>query len=206
MKTSHAIAVAQFNPVVGDLAGNADQIRAAMADAAARGARLLLTPELSICGYPPEDLLLRPDFYTACRDRVAALAAESGDMAVVVGLPDFDDAGRYNAAVVLRHGRIVARCRKQRLPNYEVFDEKRYFDAATEGCVFELDGLRCGLLICADLWRAPVSRALAAAGAQVILAINASPCHLGKQAERYRVVRERTAETGVPVLYANMVG
>ena len=206
MNTSLAIAVAQFNPVVGDLAGNTRLILDAMAEAEARSARLLLTPELSICGYPPEDLLLRPDFYLACREAVDAIAARTGDMAVVVGLPDFDEVGRYNAAVVLRNGEIVARCRKQRLPNYEVFDEKRYFDPATEGCVFELDGVRCGLLICADLWGPAPAGVLERAGADVILAINASPCHLGKQAERYRVTRERTAETGLPVLYGNMVG
>ena len=206
MNTSLAIAVAQFNSVVGDLAGNTRLILDAMAEAEARSARLLLTPELSICGYPPEDLLLRPDFYLACREAVDAIAARTGDMAVVVGLPDFDEVGRYNAAVVLRNGEIVARCRKQRLPNYEVFDEKRYFDPATEGCVFELDGVRCGVLICADLWGPAPAGVLERAGADVILAINASPCHLGKQAERYRVTRERTAETGLPVLYGNMVG
>ena len=206
MNTSLAIAVAQINPVVGDLAGNSRLILDAMAEAQAGGARLLLTPELSLCGYPPEDLLLRPDFFEACQSAVEALARQTGDMAVIVGLPDFDEYGRYNAAAVLRHGRVVAHCRKQRLPNYEVFDEKRYFDAATEPCVFELDGVRCGLLICADLWGPAPAEGLVRAGAELILAINASPCHLGKQQERYAVASARVAETGLPVLYANMVG
>jgi len=206
MNTSLAIAVAQINPIVGDLAGNSRLILDAMAEAQAGGARLLLTPELSLCGYPPEDLLLRPDFFEACQTAVDALARQTGDMAVIVGLPDFDAYGRYNAAAVLQHGRVVAHCRKQRLPNYEVFDEKRYFDAASEPCVFELDGVRCGVLICADLWGPAPAEGLVRAGAEVILTINASPCHLGKQQERYAVARARAAETGLPILYANMVG
>lgn len=206
MKTSIAIAVAQINQVVGDLAGNTRRILDAMDKAHTQGARLMLTPELSICGYPPEDLLLRGDFFEACRDAVAKLAERTGDMAVIVGFPDIDEYGRYNAAAVLQHGRIIARCRKQRLPNYEVFDEKRYFDAAIEPCVFELDGVRFGVLICADLWGPAPAAGLARAGAEVILTINASPCHLGKQQERYRVAGERVRETGLPVLYANMVG
>ena len=206
MNTSIAIAVAQINQVVGDLAGNSRRILDAMDKAHTQGARLMLTPELSICGYPPEDLLLRADFFEACRDAVDALAARTGEMAVIVGYPDIDEYGRYNAAAVLQHGRVIARCRKQRLPNYEVFDEKRYFDAAIEPCVFELDGVRFGVLICADLWGPAPAAGLARAGAEVILTVNASPCHLGKQQERYRVAGERVRETGLPVLYANMVG
>ncbi len=206
MNRTLAIAVAQINQIVGDISGNTRRIVDAMAEAKAQGAQLMLTPELSICGYPPEDLLLRADFFEACRHAVESLAAQTGDMAVVVGYPDHDEYGRYNAAAVLRNGRIVANCRKQRLPNYEVFDEKRYFDAAVEPCVFELDGVRCGLLICADLWGPAPAAGLSHAGAEVILAVNASPCHLGKQQERYRVARDRVGETGLPVLYANMVG
>jgi NAD+ synthase/NAD+ synthase (glutamine-hydrolysing) len=206
MNTPLVIAVAQINQVVGDLAENSRRILEAMETAQAGGARLMLTPELSLCGYPPEDLLLRADFYETCRDAVDALAARTGPMAVVVGYPDIDAHGRYNAAAVLQDGRVIARCRKQRLPNYEVFDEKRYFDAAVEPCVVDIDGVRCGLLICADLWGPAPAEGLVRAGADVILAINASPCHLGKQQERYRVARDRTRETGLPVLYANMVG
>ena len=206
MNTSLAIAVAQINPVVGDLTGNSRRILGAMTEARAQGAQLMLTPELSLCGYPPEDLLLRADFYEACLAAVEALARQTDALAVVVGYPDIDEHGRYNAAAVLQHGRIVARYHKQRLPNYEVFDEKRYFDAAIEPCVFEIEGVRCGLLICADLWGPAPAEGLARAGAQVILTINASPCHIGKQAERYAIARRRIEETGLPVLYANMVG
>ena len=206
MKTSLAIAVAQFNPVVGDLSGNVAQIRAAMSTAAADGARLLLTPELSICGYPPEDLLLRPDFYDRCREAVETLALQTDELAVVVGYPEADGDIRYNAAAVLHRGRIVAHYRKQRLPNYEVFDELRYFGAGDAACVFEIDGVRCGLLICADLWGAAPTKGLIEAGADVILVINASPCHLNKQQDRYRVAADRARESGLPVLYANMVG
>ncbi|TVO52274.1 NAD+ synthase [Denitromonas halophila] len=206
MKTSLAIAVAQFNPVVGDLSGNVAQIRAAMDAAAAEGARLLLTPELSICGYPPEDLLLRPDFYDRCREAVETLALQTDELAVVVGYPEADGDIRYNAAAVLHRGRIVAHYRKQRLPNYEVFDELRYFDEGDAACIFEIDGVRCGLLICADLWGAAPTKGLIEAGADVILVINASPCHLNKQQDRYRVAADRARESGLPVLYANMVG
>ncbi len=206
MNKTLQIATAQLNPVVGDIAGNTQQIIDAMAAAQVHGAQLLLTPELSLCGYPPEDLLLRADFFHACRDALERIAARTGDMAVVVGFPDFDEAGRYNAAAVMQGGRIIARCRKQRLPNFAVFDEKRYFDAAAEGCVFELAGVRCGLMICADMWVAGPAAGLRAAGAEVMLVINASPGHIGKLAERHRVARERITETGLPVLCVNMVG
>ena len=206
MKTSLAIAVAQFNPVVGDLPGNVAEIRAAMEAAAADGARLLLTPELSICGYPPEDLLLRPDFYDSCHQAVEALAAQTGELAVVVGYPEADGERCYNAAAVLRHGRVMANYRKLRLPNYEVFDEVRYFEAGEAACVFEIDGVRCAVQICADLWGAEPTQRVIEAGADVLLVLNASPCHLGKQQERYRMARARAAESGLPVLYANMVG
>ncbi|MBT0961241.1 NAD+ synthase [Denitromonas iodatirespirans] len=206
MKTSLAIAAAQINPVVGDLSGNVAEIRAAMEAAAAEGARVLLTPELSICGYPPEDLLLRPDFYESCREAVDALAAQTGDMAVVVGYPEADGERCYNAAAVLRHGRVIANYRKLRLPNYEVFDEVRYFEAGDEACVFEIDGVRCAVQICADLWGPEPTQRVIEVGADVLLVLNASPCHLGKQQERYRMARARAAESGLPVLYANMVG
>ncbi|HEX6735621.1 MAG TPA: nitrilase-related carbon-nitrogen hydrolase, partial [Azonexus sp.] len=123
------IAVAQFNATVGDLTGNVERILKCAAAAKARGAQVLLTPELALCGYPPEDLLLRPDFYRACRQALGDLAARVGDIALVVGHPLEDDGHCFNAASVIENGRCTAVYRKRRLPNYEVFDERRYFEA-----------------------------------------------------------------------------
>ncbi|MDK9724677.1 MAG: NAD+ synthase [Sterolibacteriaceae bacterium MAG5] len=203
--SSLKIAVAQINCTVGDLAANRQRILEACGQARSRGADLVLTPELALCGYPPEDLLLRPDFYRACRTELARLAAEV-PVPVIVGHPDEYGGKRYNAASLLRDGRVEATYRKHRLPNYEVFDEQRYFAAAADPCVIEVKGVRIGLNICADVWEAPAAAAARAAGAQLLVAINASPFHMNKQHQRYEVLRSRVADTGIPVIYANMVG
>ncbi|MFN3988552.1 MAG: NAD+ synthase [Rhodocyclaceae bacterium] len=206
MNTSLCIAVGQFNLTVGDLAANADRVIAALEQARARGADLLLTPELALSGYPPEDLLLRPDFYRACDREVARVAEHARGITVVLGHPVDRDGAHFNAASVLRDGRTVACYFKQLLPNYEVFDEKRYFELGSEPCVFDHAGLRVGLSICEDLWQPGPARLAKAAGAQVLLSVNASPYHVGKQAERLAVMRDRVAETGLPLLYCNLVG
>jgi NAD+ synthase (glutamine-hydrolysing) len=201
------IALAQFNPIVGDLAGNAEKILAQAGAAVAAGASLLLTPELALCGYPPEDLALREDFYA---ENARVLAAMTVDMpaglTVVVGYPESAEGRHYNSAAVLRDGSQIANYRKQRLPNYAVFDELRTFVAGTDATVFEWAGLRCGLLICEDVWAAEPAAEAHAAGAEVLLVLNASPFHLAKQTERYAVARARVAETGLPLVYLNMVG
>ena len=157
-----SIAVAQLNLTVGDLAGNADRIIAALEEARAGGADLLLTPELALSGYPPEDLLLRSDFYRACSRETDRIAAAARDITVVLGHPVEDGDQRYNAASVLRDGKLVARYHKSLLPNYEVFDEERYFEAGNDACVFEVKGVRFGLNICADVWeRGPAEAARA---------------------------------------------
>ena len=201
-----SIAVAQLNLTVGDLVGNADHIIAALDDARAAGAQLLLTPELALSGYPPEDLLLRPDFYRACAREVERIAAAARGVTVVLGHPVEDGGERYNAASVLRDGAVLTRYHKSLLPNYEVFDEERYFEAGGTACVFECAGVRFGVHICADVWERGPAEAARAAGAQVLLALNASPYHMNKQAQRLEVLRARVAETGLPVLYCNMVG
>ncbi|MDY0012862.1 MAG: NAD+ synthase [Rhodocyclaceae bacterium] len=206
MEKAIKVAVAQINAVVGDLEGNVALIREALAGARAAGAQLLVTPELALCGYPPEDLLLRPDFYRACAAAVDALGAETQGITLVLGCPEEMAGARYNAALVLRDGQVIARYHKQRLPNYEVFDEERYFQEGRAPCVFELNGLRVGLNICEDLWQPGPAEAARAAGAEVLLALNASPFHMNKQARRWEVLRSRVAETGMPVLYINMVG
>ena len=202
------IAIAQIDCTVGDVAGNAARILAAAREAYARGADLLLTPELALCGYPPEDLLLRPDFYRAC-DRELAALAEALPLPAVVGHPEAVPAQysvRYNAASLLRDGRIEATYRKHRLPTYEVFDEARYFRAGSAPGVFEIAGVRCGVNICADVWAPEPAQAARSAGADLLLVLNASPYHINKQETRHATLRKRIAETGIPVLYCNMVG
>ncbi|MDO8930764.1 MAG: NAD+ synthase [Rhodocyclaceae bacterium] len=199
------IAIAQINCIVGDLAGNARIILDACTRAQELGADLVVTPELALCGYPPEDLLLRPDFYRACRHELETLAA-AAPLPLIVGHPEERSGRRHNAASLLRGGRIEATYRKRRLPNYEVFDEERYFVADDEPCVVELNGVRLGLNICADVWEAPAAAAARQAGAQLLIALNASPFHMNKQQHRYEVLRRRVADTGMPVVYVNMVG
>lgn len=201
------IALAQFNPIVGDLDGNAGRIAAWAREAHAAGAELMLLPELALCGYPPEDLALREDFYAEnARVLTDLMARLPPELTVVLGFPLLEQACRYNAALVLRAGRIEAIHRKQDLPNHTVFDELRTFSRGHSATVFELGGLRFGLNICSDIWVADYAAQARAAGAQVLLVINASPFHKGKQADRYRVAQARVAETGLPLVYVNMVG
>jgi NAD+ synthetase len=199
------IAVAQMNATVGDLAGNVDRILEFAARAREGGADVLLTPELALSGYPPEDLLMRPDFYRACATQVERLAA-AAVLPVIAGHPEAFAGEYYNAASLLTQGRIMATYRKHRLPNYEVFDEERYFAAGREPCVIEFKGVRCGLAICADVWGAGAAEAAVQAGAELMLSLNASPYHMNKQARRYEVLRDRVAATATPVVYANLVG
>ena len=204
------IAIAQINCVVGDIANNARRILGAATRARELGADLLLTPELALCGYPPEDLLLRPDFYRSAARELQQLAASAAELApglaILVGHPDERHEKRFNAASLLQDGRIVATYHKHRLPNYEVFDEERYFDAGTTPCVVSIKGVRCGVNICADVWEEGAADAARAAGAELLLTLNASPYHLNKQAQRFEVLRERIAATGMPIIYANLVG
>ena len=204
------IAIAQINCVVGDFAGNASRILASADLAAQRGADLLITPELALCGYPPEDLLLRPDFYRAASRELKALANSAAErvpnLALLVGHPEEHAGKHFNAASLLRQGQIETTYRKYRLPNYEVFDEERYFDSGTTPCVVTLKGVRCGVNICADVWEAGAADAARAAGAELLLTLNASPYHLNKQAKRYEVLRARISATGIPAVYANLVG
>jgi NAD+ synthase (glutamine-hydrolysing) len=218
-------ALAQINATVGDLAGNARLLADAARQAYSSGARLVLAPELALTGYPPEDLLLRPAFLAACTDALHRLATELADcegLHLVVGhphtLPGAPDLRsksiavqqRFNAASVLTGGRVLGTYCKRELPNYQVFDERRYFvsgrDAGQEALVFECDGLRFGLLICEDAWFDEPGRAALAAGAQVLCVLNASPFHLGKAFEREERMAERARATGLPVLYAHLVG
>src|SRR4029079_574462 len=179
------IAVAQINTTVGDFAGNAGRIRRAIDEGRAQGAKLIVTPEMALSGYPPEDLLFRDDFLDQCRDELMRLAPHCLDVAVIVGHPHREGRTRYNAASVLRGGRIESIYFKQELPNYQVFDEKRYFETGDRPCVFEVEGRRIGLTICEDLWFPGPAAQAKAAGAQMLLSINAAPFHRAKLEERY---------------------
>ncbi len=219
------VALAQINATVGDLAGNAQRIVDAARRAHAAGAQLLLAPELALCGYPPEDLLLRPAFMQGCAEALAGMAAELAScegLHVVVGHPhQFGDRGdvrtkstaqplRFNAASLLAGGRIVGTYCKRELPNYQVFDERRYFasgrDAGHGPLVFDVGGVKVGVLICEDAWFDEPALAAKASGAQVLAVINASPFHLDKAGEREQRMAERARAVCLPLLYAHLVG
>jgi NAD+ synthase (glutamine-hydrolysing) len=200
------IAIAQINCTVGDLAGNAAKIADYARRAKAQGAEILLTPELSLCGYPPEDLLLRDGFYRACDLALFDLAQQVSGITLLVGHPHQVGEKRFNAASILRDGKIVATYHKHALPNHSVFDEERYFAHGSEPCLIEMDGVKFGINICADVWHEQAAIRAKEAGAQILLVLNASPYHFNKQATRYDTIRERIGDTGLAVVYANMVG
>ncbi len=200
------IAVAQLNQVIGDLSGNGAAILAATAEAERAGARLVVTPELSLPGYPPEDLLLRPAFIDACARELAAMAERVRKTPVIVGFPERGDGKCYNALAVLRDGRVAQVYRKQCLPNYTVFDEERYFEPGRSPCVIDVDGLACGIIVCEDVWFPEPAAQAKAAGAEIVIVANGSPYHTKQQALRRRHVGERARETGLPILYVNRVG
>ena len=201
------LGIAQLNLTVGDITGNAARLLAAAKDAHAAGADLLLTPEMSVCGYPAEDLVLRQDFTAACEAAVQQLAADAPpDLALIVGYPERSDDGLFNAAALLRGGLVERVYRKHHLPNHSVFDERRVFDSGADACVFSCGGVTFGLNICGDIWEpGPATRAMEA-GAEWLLVPNASPYHLNKERERFAVARSRQLEAGLPIVYANMVG
>jgi NAD+ synthase (glutamine-hydrolysing) len=200
------IAIAQLDQVVGDLAGNARRIVEAVDAGARGGAALVVTPELSLCGYPPEDLLLRPAFIDACARALAQLAPAIRDVTAIVGFPEIRDGKRANALAIIRDGRVVDVYRKQCLPNYTVFDEDRYFEPGTSPCVFEVDGVRVGVIICEDVWFAQPALDARDAGAELIVVANGSPYHTKQQALRLAQLRTRARETDRPFLYVNRVG
>ncbi len=215
------LCVAQLNFIVGDLNGNVKKIVDAATQAYAQGVRLVLTPELSICGYAAEDLFLRPAFIQACEDAVKSVAQQLATLkglSVVVGHPTGGGSrtrsvavqSRFNAASVLREGQVVAHYAKRELPNYQVFDERRYFSPGQGVCVFEagegVDAIQVGLLICEDAWFEEPARLAKNAGAELLAVINASPFHVGKGYEREARMGERCRAAGLPLVYAHLVG
>lgn len=203
---SLTVALAQLNMLVGDIEGNAQKIITTTREQADAGADLVVFPELALTGYPPEDLLLRPDLMVRVNAQLDLIAQVSHKTAVLVGHPWPEDGKLYNALSVYAEGRLLSRYYKQKLPNYGVFDELRYFSAGDKNALLELNGVRLGLLICEDLWfDAPVD-ALHAAGAEVIVSINASPYDQEKPQVRQRLLEGHCRRTGLPLLYLNQIG
>ncbi|SNY74924.1 NAD+ synthase [Stenotrophomonas sp. CC120223-11] len=203
------IAMAQFDFPVGDVAGNTERIIEMIGQARDEyGAELVMFPELAVSGYPPEDLLLRPGFLYECEQAMGRIAAACRGITAVVGWPQAAGAVVYNAASVLRDGLVEQTYRKRELPNYAVFDERRYFDVDPDGgsCVFEVNGIPVGLLICEDLWFAEPLADTMRAGAQLVVVPNASPYERGKHAQRDAVLAARTRESGAAIAYLNVVG
>jgi len=208
MTTLH-ILMAQMNTLVGDFIGNTEKVINAMAQAEDRGgdATILVFPELTLSGYPPEDLLLRPSIGRRIDQCLARILSEmSGDAYLIIGYPRRENGLLYNVAGVLHRGAIVAEYRKQALPNYQVFDEKRYFTAGALPCVIEIAGVRVGLSICEDIWEEQPTRQAAAAGAELLINISSSPYHRGKRVERWELVSRRARETSLAIVYVNQVG
>ncbi len=204
---SLTIALAQTNFRVGDIAANIKHLAAAAILARdEHHADLVVFPELCIIGYPAEDLLLRADFITAANNAIYQLADEVEGIALVVGFPELADGKLYNSAVVLHQGVMVAKYRKQALPNYGVFDEQRYFAAGDRPCVFEFNGVFIGLTICEDVWRAGIIEATREAGAEILLTLNASPYQSGKSQLRESVICQQVKTAGLPLVYVNQVG
>ena len=209
MSSNVKVAVAQLNCTVGDFEGNSRKIIEAASRAAAAGADLLLTPELSLAGYPPEDLLLRRAFYAASDDALQMLTAQLlqfPDLMVVVGHPLAREGHRFNAASLLQGGVVLGTYCKHDLPNYDVFDEQRYFTPDNRPLVFELNGTAFGVNICEDTWFSYTPECAKSAGAAVLLVLNGSPFHLGKQQQRVDTLRANVTRFRMPVVYANLVG
>lgn len=199
--------LSQVNTLVGDIPGNTAKVIAVARAALAQGpVDAILFPELTLTGYPPEDLLLRPSLALRIERALQEIQAAKIDSTLVIGYPRFQAGRLYNMAGVIQHGKLVAEYAKQCLPNYQVFDEKRYFAAGDKPCVFDLNGVPAALSVCEDIWFSEPMAQAKAAGAKLMLNLNASPYHQGKQQEREAVVAARAREGQMPVLYTNLVG
>lgn len=197
------IAIAQLNPAVGDISGNTAKIVAAVEQARQAGASLIITPELALCGYPPADLLLREAFYKSCSNALTVLTQSVGDITLIVGHPDFRQDKLYNAASVIRNGSIQCTYHKRILNKSPFFNESYYFDSGIQPCIFELEGIRFGLQICADFWsNAPID----SIACDVLLVLSASAYHIDKQVSRYQITHRFIQQCGIAVIHANLTG
>lgn len=202
-----SLVLAQINTLVGDIPGNTAKVLATARDALTQGALdAVIFPELTLTGYPPEDLLLRPSLELRIERALSELMAANLPCALIVGYPRFRDGQLYNMAGVIANGQLVAEYAKQQLPNYQVFDEKRYFVAGNKPCVFDLKGVPTALSVCEDIWFDEPMLQAKAAGAKLMISLNASPYHQRKQLEREALLAQRAREGDMPVVYANLVG
>ncbi len=208
MSETLTVALAQINPTVGDLDGNLERIRVARAEAAGGGADLAVFPELVVAGYPPEDLVLKRAFQDSIAEAVAELARDTADggPGLLIGAPWRESDGLYNAALLLDGGRVAAARFKHMLPNYGVFDEKRVFAPGPLPEPVAWRGARLGVMVCEDMWSPEVAAHLAGRGADILVVINGSPFEIGKTGDRRRLAGQRTAETGLGLIYLNLVG
>jgi len=203
-----AIALAQLNPTVGDVDGNLRAIRAARAEAAKMGADLMVTGELSVCGYPPEDLVLKPAFQRRVAEQVAAFAAETADggPAVILGAPWREGDKLYNAALLIEGGKIASHRFKHLLPTYGVFDEVRVFASGPAPGPIQFKGVRLGVMVCEDMWQPDVAETLEESGAEMLIVINGSPFEIDKSDVRLNLAVARVTESKLPLIYVNQVG
>ncbi len=208
MADSFILSLAQLNPTVGDVRANVARVREAREQAAAAGSTVMVTPELVVSGYPPEDLVYRDSFLALCEEEVAALAAETADggPALIVGTPVRRDGKVYNAAVVLDDGAVKATVLKHHLPNYGVFDEARVFAPGPFPGPVRVRGVRLGVLVCEDMWFPDVAETLAETGAELLVVPNGSPFEVDKPDQRLNHAVNRVRETGLPLVYVNQVG
>ncbi|HKX99387.1 MAG TPA: NAD+ synthase [Steroidobacteraceae bacterium] len=200
------VALAQINPTVGDMQGNAGRIALRVEEARRAGAQLVATPELALSGYPPEDLLFHRGFRRRVEESLARLSEAARGIDLLVGYPEYSGGVLFNSAAWIRDGRRIANYRKQRLPNYQVFDEKRYFTPGDAFVTVELGGVRIAPIICEDIWHADVAEGARRAGADFVIALNASPYQQRKQVEREANLGTRARENGIPFAYLNLVG
>ncbi|MBV1932788.1 MAG: NAD+ synthase [Porticoccaceae bacterium] len=202
-----SLVLAQINPVVGDIPGNTQRVITAVAEARDRfSPQVVVFPELVLCGYPPEDLLLRPSIQTRIERALGELEKACNDITVVLGYPWRQDGLLYNMAGIIENGKLVAQYAKNCLPNYQVFDEERYFKAGDQPCVVNICGIKTALTVCEDIWDSGPMNQAKAAGASLMININASPFHKNKQGLRQETVAHRAREGAIPVVYVNQVG
>jgi NAD+ synthase (glutamine-hydrolysing) len=199
------IVIAQLNFLVGDIEGNAQRI-IDVVSSQEKAADAIVFPELAITGYPPEDLLLRPHFIERVEQALDLIRKRVTDIPLVIGYPRLRDGKLFNVAGVVYGGEVAVEYEKHKLPNYSVFDEKRYFSPGHEAITFNLKGVRIGLTVCEDIWEVEPAAMSRAAGAQLLLNINASPFHIGKAPEREELLQRRAKENGIPIIYTNLVG
>lgn len=200
------IALAQLDFLVGDIDGNAKRIIDITKQLSLKNIDLIVFPELALSGYPPEDLLFRPGFYKRCERALASIIKNTKETAIIMGYPARDGKHHYNKAAFIQCGKIVAAYAKQELPNFTVFDEKRYFTPGDRSCVFKFKNMKIGLLVCEDLWHPTPIQKAKKAGAEFIISINASPFDKNQVRARETMLKKRVKETALPIVYCNLIG